>query len=222
MVSKPEKDKNGYLSQCHDFIDPQPYYENCLFDLCQSGANSACGIFDLYISACSSHTGKTYCDWSEKLGCGQKCGKHSHWSGCASICRDVPTCDEPDKEYLGKIKLFDCLTYQRQPKYLKIVPELTWSPECVYVTMDMLWKEEIVSESPTVDVSLKMDHEFQTDSHKCHVTVRSCVNVLTATGTANSIIVAEIRFANRIQIIISSVNAIPAVKARFHQHIFTV
>ena len=68
----------------------------------QSGSNSACGIFDLYMSACSSHTAKTYCDWTEKLGCGQKCGKHSHWSGCASICRDIPTCDEPDKEYLGE------------------------------------------------------------------------------------------------------------------------
>ena len=40
---------------------------------------------------------------SEKLGCGQKCGKHAHWSGCASICRDVPTCDEPDKDYLGAL-----------------------------------------------------------------------------------------------------------------------
>ena len=44
------------------------------------------------------------------------------------------------------------------------------------------------SENPTADASSKMDHVFQTDFHKCHVTVLLCVNVLIATGIASSII----------------------------------
>ena len=61
-----------------------------------------------------------------------------------------------------------------------------------------------------------MDHVFQTDFHKCHVTVLSCVNVLIATGTANSIIVVVIQFAKQIQITISSDNVFQVVKAGFH------
>ena len=85
------------------------------------------------------------------------------------------------------------------------------------MTMDTLWKEGNASENPTADASLKMDHVFQTDSHKCHVTVLSCVNVLIATGIASSIIAAEIQFAKQIQITISSDNVSRVGKAGFHR-----
>jgi len=90
------------------------------------------------------------------------------------------------------------------------------SLECAFVTMDTLWREGNASENPTVDASSKMDHVFQMDSHKCHVTVLSCVNVLIATGTASSIIVVAIQFAKQIQITISSDNVFQVEKAGFH------
>ena len=90
------------------------------------------------------------------------------------------------------------------------------SPECASATMDTLWRMDNASENQTVDASLKMDHVFQTDFHKCHVTVLSCANVLTATGTASSIIAAEIQSVKQIQITISSENVSPVGKAGFH------
>ena len=75
---------------------------------------------------------------------------------------------------------------------------------------------ETASENPIADASSKMDHVFQTDSHKCHVTVLSCVNVLIATGTASSIIAVEIQCAKQIQITISSDNVFQVEKAGFH------
>ena len=62
-----------------------------------------------------------------------------------------------------------------------------------------------------------MDHVFQTDSHKCHVTVLSCVNVLIAIGTASSVIVVVIQFAKQIQITTSSDSVYQAGKAGYHR-----
>ena len=76
---------------------------------------------------------------------------------------------------------------------------------------------ETVSENPTVDASSKMDHVFQTDFHKRHVTVLLCVNVLIATGIASSIIAAEIQSVKQIQITTSSDNVFQVEKAGFHR-----
>ena len=83
----------------------------------------------------------------------------------------------------------------------------------------MLWRVETASENPTVDASSKMDHVFQTDFHKCHVTVLSCVNVLIAIGTASSIIAAAIQSVKQIQITISSDNVSQVGKAGFHRRL---
>ena len=82
--------------------------------------------------------------------------------------------------------------------------------------MDMLWKADNVSGNQTVGASSKMGHVFRMDFHKCHGTVRSCVNVLTATGIAINTIAAAIQFAKPIQIMTNSDSALLVVKARFH------
>ena len=67
-----------------------------------------------------------------------------------------------------------------------------------------------------MDASLKMGPVFRTDSHKCHVTVLSCVNVMIATGIASSTIAVEIQFAKQIQITTSSDSVYQAGKEGFH------
>ena len=94
------------------------------------------------------------------------------------------------------------------------------SPECAFVTMDTLWRVANASENQTVDANLKMDHVFQMVSHKCHVTVLSCANVLIAIGIASSTIAAAIRFAKQMQITISLDNVYQVVKEGFHGRIF--
>ena len=85
----------------------------------------------------------------------------------------------------------------------------------------MSWKADNVSGNQIVDANSKTDHVFRMDFRKCHATVRSCVNVLTATGTAISTIAAEIQFAKPIQIMINWDSALLVVKARFHKLIFS-
>ena len=80
--------------------------------------------------------------------------------------------------------------------------------------MDMSWKADNVSGNQTVDASSKTDHVFQMDFRKCHATVRSCANVLIATGTAISTIAAEIQFAKPIQIMTNWDSALLVAKAR--------
>merc|ERR1719300_1671397 len=47
------KSENGHWAYCHDWVDPQPFYQNCLTDLCNSNSKSTkCNAFAAYTRAC--------------------------------------------------------------------------------------------------------------------------------------------------------------------------
>ena len=53
----------GPFSQCHNVVDPIPYYEACVFDICATALNdSVCGSFEVYAQTCRS-AGENPDDW---------------------------------------------------------------------------------------------------------------------------------------------------------------
>ena len=96
-ISNPD----SYFGQCHDFVDPESFTQNCITDLCEmNNGQSICNIYDLYLTTCADAMNATFCDWSRELGCEQSCGKNEEWSDCAGLCSDTPTCEIQDKNDL--------------------------------------------------------------------------------------------------------------------------
>ncbi|KAH0626046.1 hypothetical protein JD844_000749 [Phrynosoma platyrhinos] len=72
---------------CHGIIDPRPFVQNCLFDMCeyQGMASVLCDIIQSYVEACKSQ-GVTDLSWRNSTFCPLPCPPHSHYTECASPC----------------------------------------------------------------------------------------------------------------------------------------
>ncbi|XP_042331860.1 zonadhesin isoform X2 [Sceloporus undulatus] len=72
---------------CHGIIDPQPFVQNCFFDMCeyQGMASVLCDIIQSYVEACKSQ-GVTGLSWRNSTFCPLPCPLHSHYTECASPC----------------------------------------------------------------------------------------------------------------------------------------
>ena len=73
--------KDKYLKQCHQYVDPQPYYNDCLIDYCYvENEITRCGLIESYVQVCKQHfpadeQENALCEWTEKAKCGENCGK---------------------------------------------------------------------------------------------------------------------------------------------------
>ncbi|KAM8953099.1 IgGFc-binding protein-like [Pelodytes ibericus] len=85
---------NGLFSICHAVVDPEGFFESCLFDLCALGENSTilCGALEAYADACQRE-GITIPNWREMTSCGDDCLGNSHYNACMSAC--PATCIDP-------------------------------------------------------------------------------------------------------------------------------
>ncbi|XP_043359545.1 LOW QUALITY PROTEIN: zonadhesin [Dermochelys coriacea] len=72
---------------CHELLDPQPFIQSCLFDMCeyQGMASTLCDIVQAYAEACKSQ-GLTGLSWRNSTFCPLPCPPHSHYTKCASPC----------------------------------------------------------------------------------------------------------------------------------------
>lgn len=63
-------DTQGPLSFCHAHVDPQAYFNDCVFDLCLSEHNNdvLCHSIETYVSACQSANVVIY-PWRENTTC---------------------------------------------------------------------------------------------------------------------------------------------------------
>ena len=63
----------GPFAQCHLLVDPQPYYEGCVYDLCATLPDDdlVCDSFAVYAQACRDAGGSPE-DWRVDL---PQCGK---------------------------------------------------------------------------------------------------------------------------------------------------
>lgn len=66
------RDNQGPFSFCHGSVDPQAYFDNCVFDVCISGNRNdvLCRSIQSYVSACQSVNAMVY-PWRELASCGK-------------------------------------------------------------------------------------------------------------------------------------------------------
>ncbi|XP_069053609.1 zonadhesin isoform X3 [Lepisosteus oculatus] len=94
---------NGYFSQCLSVVNPESFFQQCVFHMCaQNGdLNVLCNILQAYADACQS-AGLILPIWRNASFCPLTCTANSHYNSCTSACpetcmdRDAPaTCKRP-------------------------------------------------------------------------------------------------------------------------------
>ncbi|XP_061572588.1 IgGFc-binding protein [Cololabis saira] len=80
-------DKSGPFRECHGLVDPAPYMEDCVYDVCQYHGHqgSVCDAVEVYVSACQSQ-GITIHPWRTDKFCPLECPANSHYTLCAPAC----------------------------------------------------------------------------------------------------------------------------------------
>ncbi|KAL7371755.1 hypothetical protein ABVT39_004386 [Epinephelus coioides] len=79
---------DGPLSFCHGHVDPAPYFNDCVFDVCVSGNEGQdllCRAIEAYVSACQSANVRIY-PWRQNTTCTLECPANSHYDLCGTDC----------------------------------------------------------------------------------------------------------------------------------------
>ncbi|XP_030611107.1 IgGFc-binding protein [Archocentrus centrarchus] len=79
---------DGPFSFCHAVVDPAPYFNDCVFDVCLSGNQGhdfLCRAIESYVSACQSANVQIY-PWRENSTCTLDCPANSHYELCGIDC----------------------------------------------------------------------------------------------------------------------------------------
>ncbi|XP_045925641.1 alpha-tectorin-like [Micropterus dolomieu] len=93
---------NGPFSFCHEQVDPAPYFNDCVFDVCVSGNRGQellCRAIQAYVSACQSANVRIY-PWRQNTNCRLNCPANSHYELCGTDCgytcnsRSNASCDQ--------------------------------------------------------------------------------------------------------------------------------
>ncbi|XP_053523485.1 IgGFc-binding protein isoform X3 [Artibeus jamaicensis] len=83
MLTKP----SGPFAACHDALDPQPFLEDCVYDLCvvNGDRSSLCRGLSAYARACRE-LGISIEDWRSPSNCPLSCPAHSRYDPCSPAC----------------------------------------------------------------------------------------------------------------------------------------
>uniref|UniRef100_A0A6I8RRU0 Provisional ortholog of Fc fragment of IgG-binding protein n=1 Tax=Xenopus tropicalis TaxID=8364 RepID=A0A6I8RRU0_XENTR len=78
---------NGPFRECLSIINPERFFSNCLYDLCNSGQalNIHCTTLQSYAEMCRSQ-GVTIYDWRTSSECPFPCPENSHYEVCGTSC----------------------------------------------------------------------------------------------------------------------------------------
>ncbi|XP_044035416.1 IgGFc-binding protein [Siniperca chuatsi] len=79
---------DGPFSFCHQQVDPAPYFNDCVFDVCVSGNEGQdllCRAIQAYVSACQSANVRIY-PWRQNTTCRLDCPANSHYELCGTDC----------------------------------------------------------------------------------------------------------------------------------------
>lgn len=81
---------NGPFKQCHDTIDPTPYFEDCVFDTCQyqGQLDSTCHAISVYVAACQA-LGIPVGEWRSDSFCRPACPLNSQYELCGHGCPET-------------------------------------------------------------------------------------------------------------------------------------
>ncbi|KAI2664492.1 IgGFc-binding protein [Labeo rohita] len=80
-------DKQGPFKDCHIKVNPNQFYEDCLYDMCMYNGHSTalCGALTAYTAACQKALG-TVESWRTNNFCPSSCMENSHYEVCATGC----------------------------------------------------------------------------------------------------------------------------------------
>ncbi|KAG7227877.1 hypothetical protein INR49_013671 [Caranx melampygus] len=79
---------DGPFSFCTEQVDPTPYFNDCVFDVCLSGNGGQdllCRAIQAYVSACQSANVQIY-PWRQNTTCRVDCPANSHYELCGTDC----------------------------------------------------------------------------------------------------------------------------------------
>uniref|UniRef100_A0A673AB09 Fc fragment of IgG binding protein n=1 Tax=Sphaeramia orbicularis TaxID=375764 RepID=A0A673AB09_9TELE len=80
---------NGPFAICHSKLDPKPYFDDCVFDVCASNGDGKvlCDSIAAYAFNCHM-AGVDVKNWRTPSFCPMKCPANSHYEVCADACSD--------------------------------------------------------------------------------------------------------------------------------------
>ncbi|XP_037615491.1 zonadhesin, like [Sebastes umbrosus] len=97
-------DKKGPFAVCHPKVNPNNYFRDCVFDLCElDGAKPIlCEAIEAYVNECQDR-GVNIGPWRNETFCPLSCTPNSHYEPCADPCQETcsgkpPSCGGPCSE----------------------------------------------------------------------------------------------------------------------------
>jgi hypothetical protein len=81
-------DETGPFAPCHDYVDPGPYHEACVYDLCETLPDDdlLCDSAESYAAACRS-AGRALVDWKREADmCQLECPSELIYETCGTAC----------------------------------------------------------------------------------------------------------------------------------------
>ncbi|XP_016416622.1 IgGFc-binding protein [Sinocyclocheilus rhinocerous] len=80
-------DKQGPFKGCHVKVNPNQFYEDCVYDMCMYGGHSSalCSALTAYTAACQEALGQVEA-WRTDSFCPTTCKANSHYEVCATGC----------------------------------------------------------------------------------------------------------------------------------------
>ncbi|XP_069040705.1 alpha-tectorin-like [Lepisosteus oculatus] len=96
----------GPFSFCHSRVDPDPYFNSCVYDVCvlpRGGDSVLCQAIQAYMAACHAANSRVY-PWRDLMPCEMHCPAHSHYEICGNECGKTcagaidPSCDRTCSE----------------------------------------------------------------------------------------------------------------------------
>ncbi|XP_077996405.1 IgGFc-binding protein-like [Glandiceps talaboti] len=83
-------DPDGPFALCHAKIDPSPYVDDCIYDVCEMSLDqqSACGIFGAYVQSCLGR-GVQLSPWRNEIFCSLNCPEGSTYNITDDPCPET-------------------------------------------------------------------------------------------------------------------------------------
>ncbi|XP_070785976.1 zonadhesin, like [Enoplosus armatus] len=87
-------DPNGIFKPCHSVVPPEPYFGNCVYDMCATGGQTValCQAIESYADMCAAAGAPIA--WRNSTFCPLKCPPGSHYNPCGPACPQ-PSCQDP-------------------------------------------------------------------------------------------------------------------------------